>query len=88
MSIRKVNGKLNVIDKNVKKLRKERCWSQADLARELNLIGLPFHKNDVQSIEANTRTVREIELWFLAQVFNVKMEDLITNIEVDINITV
>lgn len=86
MSIRKVNGKLNIIDKNVKKLRKARKWSQADLARELNLLGLPFHKNDIQGIESNERTVRDVELCFLAQVFDVKMEDLLTDIDGDINI--
>lgn len=81
MSARKVDGKLNIIGKNIAKYRLERNWSQAGLARELNLLGLPMHKNDIQSIEAYKRTVRACELWFLAKVFEITMEDFFIGVE-------
>ena len=81
MSARRVNGKLNIVGKNISKYRVAKNWSQDDLTRELNLIGLPFHKNDIQTIETYKRTVRACELWFLAKVFNVTLEDFFTGIE-------
>ena len=55
--------------------------SQADLVKELNLLGINMHKNDIYLIEANKRTVRDYELWGMMKILGVSFEDLIKGIE-------
>lgn len=51
------------------------------LARNLKLLGIPAHKNDIGLIESNKRTVKEYELWGFSQVLNVSYDDLFSGIE-------
>lgn len=76
MSVRKLNNKFNVISDNLKKYRKMKKLSQAGLARKLNLLGIPAHKNDICLIEANKRTVKDYELWGFMKVLEIRLEDL------------
>ena len=50
MSIRKLNDSFNVISDNLVKLRKAKHLSQADVANDLNLLGINIHKNDITRI--------------------------------------
>ena len=50
MAIRKLNNNYNVISANLKKYRKSENLSQANLVKELNLIGISIHKNDISLI--------------------------------------
>lgn len=81
MSMRKFNNCYNVICENLTKYRKEKYMSQADLVKELNLLGINMHKNDIYLIEANKRTVRDYELWGMMKILGVSFEDLIKGIE-------
>lgn len=80
MAVRKLNGNLNVISYNLRKFRLEKHFSQADLTRELNLIGINLHKNDVYLIEANKRTVKDYELWGFSKVLNKDLKDFFSEI--------
>ena len=81
MAVRKLNNYLNVIGSNLKYFRKERHLSQADLIKDLNLLGINMHKNDIYMIEKNKRTVKDYELWGFIKILNVSFEDLIKGIE-------
>lgn len=81
MAVRKLNESLNVIGENLKYYRKQKDLSQADLARELNLIGINIHKNDIQLIEANRRTVKDYEIWGFAKILDISFESLFKGIE-------
>lgn len=81
MAVRKLNNYLNVIGTNLKFLRKAKHLSQADLIKDLNLLGINMHKNDIYMIESNKRTVKDYELWGFTKVLNVSFEDLINGIE-------
>lgn len=81
MSVRKLNNHFNVIGGNLIKYRKMRNLSQAGLARNLNLLGIPSHKNDIYSIESNKRTARDYELWGFVKVLNITYDDLFSDIE-------
>ncbi|MBQ3408574.1 MAG: helix-turn-helix transcriptional regulator [Clostridia bacterium] len=81
MSLRKLNNYFNVIGENLKELRLKKNLSQAQLANELNLLGINIYKNDISMIEANTRSVKDYELWGFIKVLNVKFEDLTSGIE-------
>ena len=57
MAVRKLNNNLNVIGSNLRKYRKEKHLSQANLTMALNLLGINMHKNDIYMIENNKRSV-------------------------------
>lgn len=81
MAVRKLNNNLNVIAENLRFYRKLRHLSQADLIRDLNLLGINMHKNDIYMIESNKRTVKDYEIWGFIKVLNISFEDLIKGIE-------
>lgn len=70
------NGK-NLIGERLKELRGKFNYSQRDLARELQLIGIDMDKNVITRIETNKRYVTDFELQALKQIFNVSYEYLI-----------
>ena len=81
MAVRKLNNNLNVIGENLRKCRKAKHFSQADLMKDLNLLGINMHKNDIYMIEANKRTVKDYEIWGFMKVLNISFEDLFKGIE-------
>ena len=81
MAVRKLNNNLNVIAENLRFYKKLRHLSQADLIRDLNLLGINMHKNDIYMIESNKRTVKDYEIWGFIKVLNISFEDLIKGIE-------
>lgn len=81
MAVRKLNNNLNVIGENLRKYRKSKHLSQADLMKDLNLLGINMHKNDIYMIEANKRTVKDYEIWGFMKVLNISFEDLFKGIE-------
>jgi len=81
MAVRKLNDNLNVIGENLRYYRKERHLSQSALMRELNLMGINVHKNDIWLIEANKRTVKDYELWGFVKILNITFQDLFKGIE-------
>lgn len=85
MSLRTLNNYYNVISENLIKYRKAKHFSQSDLVKDLNLLGINMHKNDISLIEANKRTVRDYELWGIMKVLNISFEDLISGIETKLN---
>lgn len=56
--------------------RKQLRISQRELADRLQIIGLDIDKNAVQRIESGQRFITDIELIYLAQVFNITVEEL------------
>ncbi len=81
MAVRKLNNNLNVIGENLRNYRKEKHYSQMDLTKELNLLGLNLHKNDIWLIEANKRTVKDYEVWGFVKVLGIDFLDLYNGIE-------
>ncbi len=70
------NGK-NLIGERLKELRNKHNYSQRDLARELQLIGIDMDKNVITRIETNKRYVADFELQALKQIFKVSYDYLI-----------
>ena len=81
MSVRKINGNYNFIGENLKRIRNEKHFSQADLIRDLNLMGISMYKNDIWRIETNQRIVKDYELWGFVKVFNVSFEEFFKDVE-------
>ena len=81
MSVRKLNNYMNVIGTNLRIHRKQKRYSQAELVRDLNLLGINMHKNDIYKIESNQRTVKDYELWGFQKVLKISYDDLLKGIE-------
>lgn len=81
MGARKLNNKLNIIAKNIRKYREERGFSQPDICRELALMGVTMYNNDIYKIEHYKRTVKDYELYAFSKVLKVSYEQLFEGAE-------
>ncbi len=68
--------KKNLIGKNLKKLRSARKMSQQELSSKLELLGVYVCRGSVSRIEDYSRTVTDIELYAIAEVLNVDINEL------------
>lgn len=73
-----------LVGKRIAELRKDRGMSQNDLAIKLQNYGVDIDKNAVQLLEHGHRYVRDMELYVIAKVFGVSMEDLFAGTQFDI----
>ncbi|MBR2877259.1 MAG: helix-turn-helix transcriptional regulator [Clostridia bacterium] len=72
-----IDGKeMNLIGDNVRKYRKMRKLSQQALSNKLELCGVYVCRGSISRIEDKTRTVTDIELFAIADVLNVEINDL------------
>lgn len=67
---------MNVIGENVKKIRKDKGWTQDQLAAKCNLVGLNISRGTLAKIEAKVRRVVDIEVEEIALALRVNIEDL------------
>lgn len=72
----KLYGDRNLIGKNVERLRKERGISQRDFVARLQTEGLDVNPTSYSKLEGQLRYATDKELFYIAKVLNLKMEDL------------
>ena len=68
--------KMNLIGGNVAKLRKKLKMSQQKLSNKLELYAVYVCRGSISRIEDRSRTVTDIELYAIAKVLNVRIEEL------------
>ncbi len=61
----------NALGLQIRKLREEKGWSQADFARELQLAGWDVERTVITKIELRRRCITDYELLFLAKTLGV-----------------
>ena len=66
----------NMVGSKVRKLRMERKMSQQTLSDRLETLAIYICRGSVSRIEDKSRTVTDIELYGLAKVLGVSIEDL------------
>ena len=79
--IAKFNNNMNVIGKRLKKYRTKKKMSYEQLAGKLELMGISIHKQSLYDIENNKRTVKDYELFGLAYVLGIDVNDLLEDIK-------
>ncbi len=67
---------MNMIGDQVKKYRKAKKMSQQALSNRLELLGVYICRGSISRIEDKSRTVTDIELFALATVLGVTVNDL------------
>ena len=68
---------MNIVGNNVRKFRIAKKMSQQKLSNSLELMGVYVCRGSVSRIEDKSRTVTDIELYALAKVLNVDINELI-----------
>ena len=77
MKIRKQEyGDANMIGKNVERLRKQKNIKQKDFISQLQVLGLDINPTSYSKLEGQVRSATDREVYIIAKVLNVKMEDL------------
>jgi transcriptional regulator with XRE-family HTH domain len=66
--------KLNASGTRIREIRIGKHWSQADLARQLQIAGWDIDFATLNRIEKQTRTITDVELILIASVLNVRLE--------------
>ena len=74
---------MNLIGDNVRKYRKLRKMSQQALSNKMELMGVYVCRGSVSRIEDKSRTVTDIELYALAVVLDVSVNDLLNQEELE-----
>ena len=75
---RKYEGpKMNLIGGHLKRIRRERGFSQITISRALEYYGVIICRGSISRIEDYSRTVTDIELYAIAKALNVEVKDLI-----------
>lgn len=76
-------NEMNLIGDNVRKYRKARKISQQKLSDSLELLGVYVCRGSISRIEDKSRTVTDIELFAIAQVLNISIEELFDTSHID-----
>lgn len=78
--IAKFNGNMNVIGRLLKEYRIKNNLSYEQLSAKLELMGISIHKQSLYDIENNKRTVKDYELFGIAYVLNIDVNDLLEDL--------
>jgi len=73
----------NIVGAQIRKLRYNRGWSQAQLAIQLQLKGLDVGREVVAQIEGQTHCVKDRDLPYFARVFQVGLTELFPDLQPD-----
>ena len=77
----KFDGNLNVIGRLLKEYRIKKDFSYEKLSAKLELMGISIHKQSLYDIENNKRTVKDYELFGLAYVLGIDVNDLLADMK-------
>lgn len=72
----KIYGDSNLIGANVEKMRKTRGIKQKDFIAMLQVAGLDINPTSYSKLEGQLRNATDKEVYYIAKILNVKMEDL------------
>ncbi len=73
-------GDKNVIGANVTKIRKLNRMSQKELAINMQLLDVDINFSSLSKLEGQTRIASDKEVLAIAQIFNIRTDDLFKNI--------
>ena len=82
--IARFDGNMNVISKLLKEYRMKENMSYETLSAKLELMGISIHKQSLYDIESDKRTVKDYELFGIAKVLNIDVNDLLVDIKEDL----
>lgn len=79
MQVKKLNGKSNVIGRNIKKYIELRGLTQRELSNKIALLGIDIYHSDISQIENQKLLLKDFEIIAFCKVLNVSYEQLFEN---------
>lgn len=77
MKIRKKQyGNSNMVGKNIERLRKKRGIKQKDFIAKIQVMGCDMNPTSYSKLEGQLRNATDIEIYTIAKILNVSMEEL------------
>ena len=83
--IAKYDGNMNVTGRLLKNYRIKKSLSYEKLSAKLELMGISIHKQSLYDIENNKRTVKDYELFAIAYILGIDVNDWFADIKKSIN---
>lgn len=74
--IETIDGKHNIVGKNIRKLREKQDFSRQYISDQLMIRGIDVSSHSIGDIESGTRTVIDYELCAIANVLNTTSDEL------------
>ena len=80
MKIRKQTyGDKNLVGKNIERLRKERGIKQKDFIAQIQVMGCDMNPTSYSKLEGQIRSATDKELYVIAKILSVPIEELFNN---------
>ena len=79
--IKKFDKNMNVVGKQINNYRIKRGLSCEQLSAKLETMGISIHRQSIYDIEINKRTVKDYELYGIAKILKVDINDLLVDIK-------
>lgn len=80
MKIRKQTyGNKNLVGKNIERLRKEKGIKQKDFIAQIQVMGCDMNPTSYSKLEGQIRSATDNELYVIAKILNVSIEELFNN---------
>ncbi len=76
----KFGENMNVIGRLLKEYRIKKNLSYEKLSAKLELMGISIHRQSLYDIENNKRTVKDYELFAIAYILGIDVNDLLADI--------
>lgn len=71
-----IAGTANIVGKNIERMRKERGIKQKDFIAKIQTMGCDMNPTSYSKLEGQVRSATDKEIFVIAKILNVKMEDL------------
>ena len=82
MKIRKQEyGNANIVGRNIERIRKEKGIKQKDFIARIQIMGCDMNPTSYSKLEGQVRIATDKEVYTIAKVLNVQMEELFTPAE-------
>ena len=79
MQVKKLNGRSNVIGKNIKKYREIKHLTQRELSNKIALLGVDIYHSDISLIENEKLLLKDFEIIAFCKVLGVTYDQLFEN---------
>ena len=74
MKVKKLNGKSNVLGKNVRKYRELKHLTQRELSDKIALLGVDIYHSDISQIENQKLLLKDFEIIAICKALNITYE--------------
>ena len=79
MRVKTLNGNLNIIGNNLRKYRLLKKFSQPEICRKLDLLGVTMYNSDI--FEYGKKTVKDFEILAFCKVLGITLDELYSDTE-------